>query len=75
MAHNDEKENIADGLVANASFKASSLSPKKSAPKKKTRSKSIGPGGLEQADEPVLKASSGNRRKVRKIFIGIFLWC
>ena len=64
MAHVDEKENIADGLVTNTSFKAPSLSPKKSAPKKKTRSKSIGPGGLEQEEEKPLKASSGNRRKV-----------
>jgi kinetochore protein Spc7/SPC105 len=64
MAHVDGKENIADGLVASTSFKAPSLSPKKSASKKKTRSKSIGPGGLEQAEEPALKASSGNRRKV-----------
>ncbi|KAJ4362170.1 hypothetical protein N0V95_001518 [Ascochyta clinopodiicola] len=62
MAHVDEKENIADGLVANTSFKAPSTSPGKPA-KKKTRSKSIGPGGLEQAEEPALKASSGNRRK------------
>ncbi|KZM19795.1 hypothetical protein ST47_g9032 [Ascochyta rabiei] len=62
MAHVDEKENIADGLVANTSFKAPSSSPGKPA-KKKTRSKSIGPGGLEQAEEPALKASSGNRRK------------
>jgi hypothetical protein len=64
MAHVDEQENIADGLVASASFKASSLSPKKAAPKKK-RAKSIGPGGLEKEEEAPLKASSGNRRKVR----------
>jgi hypothetical protein len=64
MAHVDEKENIADGLVASAPFKAPSLSPKKSAPKKK-RAKSIGPGGLEKEEEAPLKASNGNRRKVR----------
>ncbi|KAF2643348.1 Spc7-domain-containing protein [Massarina eburnea CBS 473.64] len=67
------KENIADGLVSGAgsgsgsgsgsgtSFKAPSLSPKKAA--RKTRSKSIGPGGLGVLDEPPLKESSGNRRK------------
>ena len=69
MAHVDEKENIADGLVANTSFQAPSLSPKKTVPKKKTRSKSIGPGGLEQDEEKPLKSSSGNRRKVCKGFI------
>ncbi|KAF1365801.1 Spc7-domain-containing protein [Lizonia empirigonia] len=63
MAHVDGKENIADGLVASTSFSAPALLPKKSTPKKKTRSKSIGPGGLEQAEEAPLKASSGNRRK------------
>lgn len=62
MAHVDGKENIADGLVASSSFRASSASPKKSAPKKK-RAKSIGPGGLEKEEEAPLKASSGNRRK------------
>ena len=63
MAHVEEKENIADGLVAGSSLRApSSASPKKSAPKKK-RAKSIGPGGLDKEDEPPLKASSGNRRK------------
>lgn len=64
MAQVDGKENIADGLVANTSFKAPSLSPKKAAPRKK-RAKSIGPGGLEKEEEAPLKASSGNRRKVR----------
>jgi kinetochore protein Spc7/SPC105 len=64
MAHVDEQENIADGLVASASLKAPALSPKKVAPKKK-RAKSIGPGGLEKEEEAPLKASSGNRRKVR----------
>lgn len=68
MAHADEKENIADGLVPSASFKAPSLSPKKAAPKKK-RAKSIGPGGLEKEEEAPLKASSGNRRKVRLSFM------
>ena len=63
MAHVDEKENIADGLVASTSFKAPSPSPKKSAPKKK-RAKSIGPGGVEKEEEARLKASNGNRRKV-----------
>ncbi|KAF1934210.1 Spc7-domain-containing protein [Didymella exigua CBS 183.55] len=62
MAHLDGKENIADGLVASASFKAPSLSPKKAAPKKK-RAKSIGPGGLEKEEEAPLKARNGNRRK------------
>ncbi|KAF2625867.1 Spc7-domain-containing protein [Macroventuria anomochaeta] len=62
MAHVEEKENIADGLVANTSFNAPSLPPKKTAPKKK-RAKSIGPGGLEKEEEAPLKASSGNRRK------------
>jgi hypothetical protein len=66
------KDNIADGLIANGSFRAPSQSPKKSAlsPKKtarKTRSKSIGPGGLGELEAPSLKAlkeSTGNRRKV-----------
>ena len=62
MAHVDEKENIADGLVASTSLKAPSLSPKKTAPKKK-RAKSIGPGGLEKEEEAPLKESKGNRRK------------
>lgn len=65
------KENIADGLMAGTSFRAPSLSPKKAAlaalsPKKssrKTRSKSIGPGGLGALEEPALKESTGNRRK------------
>ncbi|KAG9198249.1 hypothetical protein G6514_010339 [Epicoccum nigrum] len=62
MAHVDGKENIADGLVASTSLKAPSLSPKKTAPKKK-RAKSIGPGGLEKEEEAPLKESKGNRRK------------
>ena len=63
MAHTDGKENIADGLVAKAPPRPSSASPKKAA--RKTRSKSIGPGGLAELEEPPLKASNGNRRKVR----------
>jgi kinetochore protein Spc7/SPC105 len=63
MAHTDGKENIADGLIANAPLKVPSASPKKAA--RKTRSKSIGPGGLAELEEPALKASNGNRRKVR----------
>jgi kinetochore protein Spc7/SPC105 len=63
MANTEGKENIADGLIANASFKApSALSPKKSS--RKTRSKSIGPGGLGELDASALKESNGNRRKV-----------
>lgn len=60
------KENIADGLIANGSFKASTQPLKKSAPspKKKTRSKSIGPGGLGELEAPPLKETAGNRRKV-----------
>ncbi|KAH7078481.1 Spc7 kinetochore protein-domain-containing protein [Paraphoma chrysanthemicola] len=61
MANSAGKENIADGLIANASFKAPALSPRKSA--RKTRSKSIGPGGLGELEAPALKESSGNRRK------------
>ncbi|KAI8937746.1 hypothetical protein NX059_005446 [Plenodomus lindquistii] len=62
MAHSEGKENIADGLLANTSFKAPPvLSPKKTAPKK--RSKSIGPGGLGELEAPALKESAGNRRK------------
>jgi kinetochore protein Spc7/SPC105 len=59
----DDKENIADGLMTNISFQApmSVLSPKKTA--RKTRSKSIGPGGLGEQDAPPLKESNGNRRK------------
>ena len=69
MAQTGAKENIADGLIANGSFKAPSQSPKKSAlsPKKsshKTRSKSIGPGGLGELEAPPLKETTGNRRKV-----------
>lgn len=63
MVNTVGKENIADGLIANASFKATpSLSPKKKT--RKTRSKSIGPGGLGELDAHALKESSGNRRKV-----------
>lgn len=63
MAGTTGKENIADGLTANTSFKSpSGLSPKKSS--RKTRSKSIGPGGLGELEVPALKESSGNRRKV-----------
>ncbi|KAH9868403.1 hypothetical protein J1614_007475 [Plenodomus biglobosus] len=63
MAHSGGKENIADGLMANNSFKApaASLSPKKTA--RKTRSRSIGPGGLGELEAPALKESAGNRRK------------
>ncbi|KAF2192308.1 Spc7-domain-containing protein [Zopfia rhizophila CBS 207.26] len=62
MASDLGKENIADGLVASLSFnKAPTLSPKKTS--KRTRSKSIGPGGLGALEEPALKESSGNRRK------------
>ncbi|KAF2476553.1 Spc7-domain-containing protein [Lindgomyces ingoldianus] len=61
MASSTGKENIADGLIASSSFaKAPSLSPKKSS--RKTRSKSIGPGGLGVLEEPALKESTGNRR-------------
>ncbi|KAF1995841.1 Spc7-domain-containing protein [Amniculicola lignicola CBS 123094] len=60
MAGNAGKENIADGLIASAPLKAAALSPKKSS--RKTRSKSIGPGGLG-LEEPALKESTGNRRK------------
>ncbi|KAF2691906.1 Spc7-domain-containing protein [Lentithecium fluviatile CBS 122367] len=56
MASDHAKENIADGLFAGASFKA----PK---PVRKTRSKSIGPGGLGALEAPALKESNGNRRK------------
>ncbi|KAF2022014.1 Spc7-domain-containing protein [Aaosphaeria arxii CBS 175.79] len=67
MANGSGKENIADGLVAAPTSSApsrnrsSSLSPKKSA--RRTRSKSIGPGGLNALEEPALKESKGNRRK------------
>ncbi|KAF1841793.1 Spc7-domain-containing protein [Cucurbitaria berberidis CBS 394.84] len=64
MAQTDAKENIADGLLANTSFKAPTLSLKKSSrDSRKTRSKSIGPGGLGELEAPALKESSGNRRK------------
>jgi kinetochore protein Spc7/SPC105 len=63
MASDSGKENIADGLVAYPSLgKVPELSPRKSS--RKTRSKSIGPGGLDAFEEPALKESSGNRRKV-----------
>ena len=59
-----EKENIADDLVLDAPmFKPPQLSPTKK-PAKKSRSKSIGPGGLDVPLEVPLKAHSGNRRKV-----------
>jgi kinetochore protein Spc7/SPC105 len=67
MADTDAKENIADGLIAKTSltapvsFDAPALSPRK--PSRKTRSKSIGPGGLTESETPTLKQSSGNRRK------------
>ncbi|KAF2202582.1 Spc7-domain-containing protein [Delitschia confertaspora ATCC 74209] len=62
MASDLNKENIADGLVAGSSFsKAPALSPRKSG--RKTRSKSIGPGGLGSLEEAPLKESAGNRRK------------
>ncbi|KAF2131921.1 Spc7-domain-containing protein [Dothidotthia symphoricarpi CBS 119687] len=57
MTNAHGRDNIADGLVA-TSF---SLSPKKSL--RKTRSKSIGPGGVGELDAPALKESNGNRRK------------
>ncbi|EON62519.1 hypothetical protein W97_01742 [Coniosporium apollinis CBS 100218] len=57
MAVETDKENIADGLRADLFTKRASVSPKK--PTKKTRSKSIGPGGL---DAP-LKEDTANRRK------------
>jgi kinetochore protein Spc7/SPC105 len=69
MAHTDGKENIADGLVAKALPSASSTSPKKAA--RKTRSKSIGPGGLAELEEPPLKASNGNRRKVSECHVAV----
>jgi kinetochore protein Spc7/SPC105 len=65
MASDDAKENIADGLVADLSFKTPAApSPKKR--KSKTRSKSIGPSGLSTLEEKpsALKESNGNRRKV-----------
>jgi kinetochore protein Spc7/SPC105 len=61
MANADGKENIAEGLIANASLKAPAVSPRKST--RKPRSKSIGPGGLGELEAPALKESSGNRRK------------
>ncbi|KAF2709659.1 Spc7-domain-containing protein [Pleomassaria siparia CBS 279.74] len=64
MANDASKENIADGLISVPSFKAPSLSPKR--PAKKTRSQSIGPGGLAALEQPTLSAlkeSNGNRRK------------
>lgn len=61
MANMDGKENIADGLIANPSFNAPALSPRKSS--RKTRSKSIGPGGLGEVEVSALKETTGNRRK------------
>ncbi|KAK7547584.1 hypothetical protein IWX49DRAFT_578639 [Phyllosticta citricarpa] len=57
MSADLDKENIAEGLSVGATADKSALSPKKSG--RKTRSKSIGPGGLEVP----LKENSGNRRK------------
>ncbi|KAF2085161.1 Spc7-domain-containing protein [Saccharata proteae CBS 121410] len=58
MSADFDKENIADGLHVDINAKeAPVLSPKKSG--RKSRSKSIGPGGL---DVP-LKENAGNRRK------------
>lgn len=71
MALSGGKENIADGLIAKTNiatvtattFKAPpAASPKKTA--RKSRSKSIGPGGLGDLEAPALKESAGNRRKV-----------
>lgn len=59
MSAEHNKENIADGLSVASPTKSSALSPKKSGGRK-TRSKSIGPGGF---DVP-LKETGGNRRKV-----------
>lgn len=59
MSAAHDKENIAEGLSVASPAKSTTLSPKKSGGRK-TRSKSIGPGGL---DVP-LKESGGNRRKV-----------
>jgi hypothetical protein len=72
MAQTGAKDNIADGLFANTSFKAPAQSPKNPAPSpkkssRKTRSKSIGPGGLEELDAPPLKETAGNRRKVCRV--------
>ncbi|KAL1625104.1 hypothetical protein SLS56_007531 [Neofusicoccum ribis] len=58
MSAVDNKENIAEGLSVGSPAKSTALSPKKSGGRK-TRSKSIGPGGL---DVP-LKETGGNRRK------------
>jgi len=69
MAHSGGKDNIADGLIApttkntfTAPKAPPTLSPKKTA--RKSRSKSIGPGGLGDLETPALKESAGNRRKV-----------
>jgi kinetochore protein Spc7/SPC105 len=68
MATDLDKENIAAGLTAASALKTTpSLPPKK--PAKKTRSKSIGPGGLGAPDEP-LTENSGNRRKVCMLLDG-----
>ncbi|KAL1616460.1 hypothetical protein SLS54_008362 [Diplodia seriata] len=58
MSAAHDKENIAEGLSVASRAKPTALSPKKSGGRK-TRSKSIGPGGI---DVP-LKESGGNRRK------------
>ena len=55
----------ADGLVASTSLKAPSLSPKKTAPKKK-RAKSIGPGGLVQGD-PAGEVERVGQLEVRRL--------
>lgn len=75
MASTEGKENIADGLIASASLKAPPvLSPRKSS--RKTRSKSIGPGGLGELEVPALKESSGNRRKVCAVHAALyFAYC
>ena len=63
MTSPEDKENIADGLLSSAPLKVpQTLSPRK--PSRKTRSKSIGPGGLGDLEAPALKQSNGNRRKV-----------
>ncbi|KAF2754970.1 Spc7-domain-containing protein [Pseudovirgaria hyperparasitica] len=60
----DDKENIAEGIQVSQS----GLSPLKKASGRKTRSKSIGPGGLNDAP---LKDNTGNRRKSAFIPSGI----
>ncbi|KAH7127082.1 Spc7 kinetochore protein-domain-containing protein [Dendryphion nanum] len=61
MAGDSGKENIAEGLFAYPTLRAPLTSPAKKS--RKTRSKSIGPGGLNAPEEPALKESNGNRRK------------